>query len=308
MSAKRDPDEDDDDDEPESYLEEDEEEEEEEDDDDDDDEDDEDDEDDFHPGDDEEEEEEHVEPSTFLEGILSIDPEQKLHFKGDRFHLQSTAAVPWNLLDQSIKPKENSIVFDMTGPCDVALLNQNEANGDADAESSKKPTPRNLKVTVTVADSSDQTNGTSKRLKSSGDDDDEKRPASILYHLHAIEVIGEGTPSLEFQCSFHPLQTTELSVQWQVRIAQPTSAAAAAVAAPVAAAAARSTLAGYGYDDDDEDVEEDEAIDHNELIALHEDAGLSVDALRKRYRGEPDNAGDLKKAKGDDEDDDDIEF
>jgi hypothetical protein len=300
MSAKRDPneDEDDDDDEPENYVEEDEEEDEEEDD-----------EDDFHPGDDDEEEEENVEPSTFLEGILSIDPEQKLHFKGDRFHLQSTVAVPWNLLDQSIKPLEKSIALDMTGPCDVALFNQDEANGDTDAESSKKPTPRHLKVTVTVADSSDHTNGTSKRLKSS-DDDDEKRPASVLYHLHAIEVSGEGTPSLEFQCSFHPLQkTTELSVQWQVRIAPPTSATVAAVAAPVAAAAARSAVAGYGDDDDDdEDVEEDEAIDHNELIALHEDAGLSVDALRKRYRGEPDTSGGLKKAKGDDEDDDDIEF
>jgi hypothetical protein len=46
-------------------------------------------------------------------------------------------------------------------------------------------------------------------------------------------------------------------------------------AAPVAAAAAVA--------DEDDDDDADEELDYDELMALHEDAGLSVDDLRKRY-------------------------
>jgi hypothetical protein len=74
---------------------------------------------------------------------------------------------------------------------------------------------------------------------------------------------------------------------------------------PVVAAA----VAASNEDDDDDDA--DEEVDYNELIALHQDAGLSVADLRKRYHGgTPDeDQGETKKPKiQEDESDDEYGF
>lgn len=72
-----------------------------------------------------------------------------------------------------------------------------------------------------------------------------------------------------------------------------------ATASPaVAAAAARPAL-------DEDDEEPDEGVDHNELLALHEEARLPVQTvLQQTYEGEPPT----KRARQDDDDDDDAEF
>ena len=67
--------------------------------------------------------------------------------------------------------------------------------------------------------------------------------------------------------------------------------------------------------DDDEDVDVDEnGVEYEELIALHQDAGLDVAELRKRYRSsaENDHGKDKKRVKSapetSDDEDDDIGF
>lgn len=262
----------------------------------DDEDDDEDEEEDFVPGDDDEDNDDDAEDLPVLDGMLSLDPAQKLHYRGSGFHFQSAAAVPWNMLDANVKPAESgSCSLEMTGPCDV--FESNEVSGSTAAR--KKPTPRKLQVTFTVADQSGMVVGKSEAVD---DGDDGKRP-TIAYQIFGCE-ISDAAARFEFRGGFFPTDGKEIKLLCQVRMA---------VDAPVAAAAAPAAVAAGIDDDDDDNIQDadDDGVDYDELIALHADAVLSVDALRKRYRDGAAN-GDEKAAKkdraGNDDDDDDIEF
>jgi hypothetical protein len=147
MSAKRDPEEDD-----EAEYNEDDDEQDEEDDD----------EDDFIPGADVESEgdedyddDQDEEAVPFLDGTLSIDDMNKLHFRGDGFHLQSSTSVGWNLLDRSVQPTQPSCTVEMVGPCDVVAGGDSEGTGTTapsvpSQPPNRKGTPRKLQVTFTV--------------------------------------------------------------------------------------------------------------------------------------------------------------
>jgi hypothetical protein len=132
---------------------------------------------------------------------------------------------------------------------------------------------------------------------------------------------------MEFQGGYHPGNGKRLSLVCRVRMvaSKPASAMAAAGAAAGAAskpaAAAAASAAAHRVDDDDEDEDYDDAddeVDYEELIALHEDAGLPVDTLRKRYHSgaatvEDQEDNGKKKAKptpksGYDDDDDDSDY
>eukprot|EP00545_Synedropsis_sp_CCMP1620_P012111 CAMPEP_0119007034 /NCGR_PEP_ID=MMETSP1176-20130426/2721_1 /TAXON_ID=265551 /ORGANISM="Synedropsis recta cf, Strain CCMP1620" /LENGTH=343 /DNA_ID=CAMNT_0006959093 /DNA_START=110 /DNA_END=1141 /DNA_ORIENTATION=- len=149
--------------------------------------------------------------------------------------------------------------------------------------------------------------------KSTGEDDGKKRaskPAAAASQV--FTVFGRG-PGWEIYGDFSsPSSTTnngsdagsvDLVCRYQ-------TVAAAAGAAGAGAAAAKV--------EDDDDVDVDEGVDYNELIALHEDAGMPVTEVRKRYRSSDSKevaSADAKRTKtvsdeddDDDHDDDDIGF
>jgi len=296
-----------------------EEEEEEEDDDDSED----DDEADFVPGANYEEEDDSVVP--LMDGHLFLKDDQ-LHFQGPGFHLttaavteasaaaaatNSTAESPsWNLLSRLEKPKETRCNLRMEGSCDI-METGNTIH-------------RKFDVTVSLQDPAAATaNGSGKspaRLKGGDDRDDQDSklpPYSYSVFGHQLDS-ASGCDSMEFQGAYHPGDGKRVSLVCRVRtvVAKPAATAAATGVRPAAAAAA-----AHRVDDDDDDDDDDDAdseVDMEELIALHEDAGLPVDALRKRYHNGGDNGHDddgegKKRAKpapkvDDDDDDDDYGF
>jgi hypothetical protein len=299
--------------------------------------DDDDEEDDFHPGgdddddddeeyDDEEDDNEDDTDVSYLDGALTYDVEgQKIHYKGHGFHLESDP-VTLNILDKACKPpSDNKLTTTMIGPCDTITA---ESSG-------RKPTPRKIKVTFMIA----EPNGEGillKKMKGDEEDNDEgeKKP-SVYYQVYGSE-IDNPEHGIEFKGGFAPIfggGTTEIRLLCQVRMSNPTSkqtslATTATTTNTTTAAVAVGKGRNYENDDNIDDVDED-GIDHNELIALHEEAQLSTEALKKRYRGPSidDTNGDgnndeqlLKtkmyagnskkkyKSNDDEDDDDDIEF
>jgi hypothetical protein len=135
---------------------------------------------------------------------------------------------------------------------------------------------------------------------------------SLFYNVYGRQI--DARETLEFRGGYSPSNGKEATLICQVRTAPtvPNLPAVAAAAKPAATAAARVD----NEDDDEEDA--DDAVDYDELIALHEDAGLSVDDLQKRYRGKDDNTSASPSKKGkpapkdydedDDDDDDDYGF
>lgn len=243
------------------------------------------------------EDEEHDDPRVFiLDGKLFI-KDQHLHFQGPTFHFVSKESPSWNFLDDnstaiasstasstitSTTNKNTStqdiMTLHMMGPCDVMSTS-----------SHSKPTPRQMLLRV-------------EKQQPVGKSEDGEGPA-FYYQVQAeqIDVQADGGDRLEFQGKLYPGSD---NLVCQARLVQPSAVATmAAAAAPTK--------------EDEDDALEDEDLDVNELIALHEDAGMSVDDLRKRYRqssGTEDINGDQgKRAKmappqDDDEDDDDYGF
>lgn len=242
---------------------------------------------DFVPGVDEEDEEEEVLP--LMDGQLTLDEDSRVQYKGRGFNLTSVQPAGWNLLDSAVKPLEKSVTLEMHGTADVPI-------------SSGKPTPRKVSVTWSVQDRPDG----AMAGKSSNDDDDAKAP-SVYYQVSGRQMDVDSGDSLEFQGGYHPTRAPSsagVSLVCQVRMISSKASSITAAKLPGAAAAPN-------VDEDDDDDEGDDDVDHDELIALHEDANMSVEALRKRYQsnGEEDTMGSAKKrAKPTDDDDDDYGF
>jgi hypothetical protein len=259
------------------------------------------DEDDFHPDDDDDDDNEEDEDEggvSYLDGSLSYDGERRIHYKGIGFHLESVSAVSWNILDKSNTPQNDSLVVEMIGPCDVV----------SDESSSRKPTPRKIRTTFVVSDpKQDQ----SQHFKNAADNDESEKQPSTIFQVYGNE-IGNPGHSIEFKGVFSPVSDgKEVKLLCQVRTTD---------ARPAVEVAAVAAGKNNRDDEDDDDIDED-GVDYNELIALREDASLSVDALRKRYRsqGQQDDHqngeenGTKKSNVGktkydDDDDDDDVEF
>lgn len=277
------------------------------------DDDDDDDEVDFEPDDDaDDEEHEAVAASTaaethFLDGTLRLDCECKLHYKGKGFHLQSVKKIDWNMLDRIVKPKAtDDLSLEMVGHFDIP---------DDAEKSDRKPTPRKLKVAWTVTEPS--VDGKTAILKNGrGEDGDGKMP-SWFYQVYGCEMSDtRGTARLEFKGGYHPTDGNEVSLLCEFRmIKEPVADSAAMPPTAMAAAAAAGAAGGDSEDEDDYSDDAEDEVDYDELIALHEDAGLSVEALRKRYQedvnGETQASHEIAKKKRkptEEEDDDDIEF
>ncbi|KAG7345124.1 hypothetical protein IV203_032655 [Nitzschia inconspicua] len=99
---------------------------------------------------------------------------------------------------------------------------------------------------------------------------------------------------ITFRGAYRPPRTTvdQLWIISSVVVEEPTTTSTAAAtggtagaAAPAAAAAARKRGRN---DDDDDSVDGNGGVDYQELIDLHDDAGLSTEELRQRYYGTDD--------------------
>ena len=278
--------------------------------DDDDDDEDEDDEAEFVPGHDddndgEEEEEEEIVP--LFDGVLSISAQdQILHYRGEGFHLSSVEAVKWNMLDANAKrpPGSNMYTIQMEGPCDVET-------------GSVKRTHRKLEVTWSLQETIVNGNGKIPAMAKKGDEDEEEEETkvpSVVYRVYGRQIEATKGEILEFRGGYSPPSdgsSKEVSMVCQVRIVKSTPSVATVATGKPAAAAAAARVDTTDDDDDDEGE-----VDYEELIALHEDAGLSVDALRKRYRGGQgaieESSSPVKRGKpmpdDDDDDDDDDDY
>jgi hypothetical protein len=224
-------------------------------------------EDEFVPGyDDDDEEDGAIVP--LLDGILSLDQENMLHYRGDGFHLVSTKPIDSNLLSSATKPANNVYAFVMEGPCDIESV-------------SGTPTHRTMDMTWSVQDSREAFLSPSQGKRAKQDDDEEeenKKAPARFYSVYGKQADGGKGESLELQGGFSPTaQGNDINLVCQVRIVSTHPQTAVAAATPVAAARVDNEV-------EDDDDEADDGVDYDELIALHEDAGLSVEELRRKYR------------------------
>ena len=265
---------------------------------DDDDDDDDDDEAEFQPGMDEEEEEDEddypqedeEEDAIVWKGKLSF-VDGKLHYagktsEGDYFDLSSPQPLYWNwkcptATKERDEHRMRSLVFE-GAPSNVDMTltaNKPQAAGSATGEEDGK-------------------------MSAKMPPDDGKKKASSKAAAKVYTVYGQGS-GFELYGELPP--GDDDGVQLECRYQKVSAAPAAAASASAAA---------VSDDDDIDDV--DEGVDYNELIALHEDAGMPVGELRKRVRrGADTDEASTKKPKctppdeeedDDDDDDDDIGF
>lgn len=230
-----------------------------------------------------------------LDGVLYFGAQHALHYHGEGFQLAASESTSWNVLDANVKPVSDQCEVVMTGPCDFETAGA-------------KATPRKFKVTFTVSEPP-TTNGSNEHITKSTrgksviqhveeDGKNDSKSSGLYYKVFGSQIESNGGDLMEFLGGFYPPSTQEekVSLVCQVRMipALTNPAAISAVeiekAAPTAAAAAAAPSSAAALIDDeedgDEDEEADEEVDYNELIALHEDAGISVDDLKKRYRDE----------------------
>jgi hypothetical protein len=282
---------------------------------------------DFVPGDDETDEEEGTIVPLF-HGTLSMDHDKHVHWRGEGFNLTSVEAVPWSLLDRTAEPPWAHTTTTTTTNTSTGSNNNNsqgaacctiQMEGPCDIETgSGNPTHRKMEVTWSFKDPKQHSGrngdlpipaGAKKGDDDTDNDDEEENGPSLYYKVYGRQIGTTKGEIIEFQGGYAPnSSSSEVSLVCQVRVvASQPAAAAAALEKPPAAAAARVD------DTDDDDEEADEQVDYDELIALHEDASLSVDALRKRYRGEPGPEASAQKKRGkqmpnDDDEDEDYGF
>jgi hypothetical protein len=231
-----------------------------------------------------------------LDGILSIDQENILHYRGDGFHLASVKPLDCNLLSNATKPANNVYAFVMEGSCDIESV-------------SGTHTHRKMEMTWSVQDSREAFLSPSQGKRADDDDDEEdnKKAPALYYSVYGKQTDAGKGESLELQGGYSPTaQGNEINLVCQVRIVSTHPQVPAAAATPVAAARVDNEV-------EDDDDEADDGVDYDELIALHEDAGLSVEELRRKYRTaesaeSPSKRPKTQEKEQDDDDDEDYCF
>jgi hypothetical protein len=302
-------------------------------DDDDDDDDDDEDEDEFIPGADDDDvvesdsdnEDDAIVP--LIDGILSLDQSQKLHYRGDCFHLVSTESVQWNLLDGTKRPLTSIYEFQMEGDCDIGSNQNNCCRSDSiisGLEENQKLNCKKFHVTWSVQSPEDVvlhndnkrgTNGKAKLKRGDDDDDyvDQKLPAFVCHvymkEIHTTE--SKETSVVELNGACNPILDDSNSVNLACRVVFSPISNNSSVAMSPNRATAASASKRRRHDSDDDDYNSNDEVDYDELIALHEDAGLPVATIQKRYRGDAGGGATQKnifKSIPDEDDDDDIGF
>lgn len=282
----------------------------------------------FEPEDDDDDDEDDN-VAGILEGTLHYDEDKDvLHYQGDTFHLSAEMGcgkkksaddnqLIWNpLRDPPLSGNNKEATYQMKGTMSGTSGSKEDKD---DEEKDTKPAERIFNVTWTI-----RSEGAPVMGKSIGEDDDDeedgkqkaspKRPA-LFYNLVGKEVVKKTDNVLiQFEGGFYPPSSktaNKVPLNCQIQYVIPeTRASVAAAAVPIVAVA---TAAAASANDDDDD-EADEGMGYDELIALHEDANVNVEELKRRYQGGSTDNGDdegkpsaakkLKPAPKDDSDDD----
>ena len=265
---------------------------------DDEDDDDEDDDDEFDQDDDEDEED-----YILMKGTLSHHDGHlvyKGHILADTFELKSKP-LHWNMHhptasssdETNSPPRMRTIVMegnlgkDLTKVDLTLTVNESTSNGARKKDdSASKPTKS--------GDDDEKSPSKPAAAEAKTDGEDGKKPASVNGETGSVcSVFGRGSDAsgaFEFFGTLQPSHKHHVSLECQKRTV---------TKAPVAAAAAAAS-----NEDDDDDDDADEGVDYDELIDLHQDAGLSLTELRKRYNptAEEEKEPSKKKAKADESD------
>lgn len=313
----------------------------------DDDDDDDDDEAEFEPGhdddddDDDEDFEDEADDYVLMKGTLARH-DGRLIYKGhvlaDTFELKSKQhPLHWSLhhptktnADESSPPRMRTIpMHGMIGKYSAIVdltITRNDSNGD-----SVSLKPVGAVKNGDDDDDDDDDNGTmpaKPAAKTSDGHDDGKMPSKPplkdgkLLSLAAdgkkaapmdgtvYSVFGKGTDSsgaFEFFGSLHPSDARHHAIPLECQKRQ-------VLKKPVATTAEAAAVAAASNDDEDDDNDADEEeVDYDELIALHQDAGLSLADLRKRYHAtsspdDDEDQGERKKKKKTQEEESDDEY
>lgn len=261
------------------------------------------------------------EDDPFLQGHLHCKEDGKIVFDGESFLLTSEGAAPsFALYEPTL---EKPMVF--SGTLKGVPLKMEVKIFRHDPSAAIDPLEqRFLDQQAQMQASSEAAGG---RAKAGDDDEDEddakKAPASSLsgdnmksaagssdiYVFEASQVgIDKDGTTRKIRGIFRPASkaATRLFLMAIIQLSQAmTTSSGGGATKPVAASAARKR--GRGDDDDGDDGDDD--VGYQELIDLHDDAGLSTEELRRRYYGGDAGESKSKKPKAvavvDDEDDDD---
>lgn len=273
----------------------------------------EDEEDDFIPGmddgDDELEEEEEDEETDdavdnpTVKGTLRLDEQDKLQFQGDAVQLRATEALNANILLHTTS--SSSTNQQPTNRYETIMVGNLNPQPVVSSTRQKQP-PRRFHVTFTQESPPPPPS----MGKSDPNDQETKKPSArpfiywTVYGCEKTTSSNNPTPPMEFRGGFAPSSSesqsfVELTVQVRTMA---TTRATAAAALP---------------NDDDHHEADEEGIDYNELIALHQDAGLDLSTIKRRYQEQQQGSNHptaeepptkREKAPPSDDDDDDIEF
>lgn len=217
-----------------------------------------------------------------------------------------------------LKSKEPKIHWSCTHPTKTFADETNPPRTRTiDMEGTMGKNTVKLELTLSEQQQGTSANGNQKvaaKGKGNDEDDDGKMPSKPAaaaspskQPVNVYTVYGKGTDgsgSFEILGQLDPNTAEHHTIPLECRKRTVSTAPAAVAAAAVV--------------DEDDDDDADEGLDYDELIALHEDAGMSVEDLRKRYHSAAAETGNdddndakpaAKKAKTkEDSDDDDEEY
>lgn len=255
----------------------------------------------FQPGDDEEEDEDadfdqydddDDDEYDVMEGSLSLQNQRLVYqgkIKSQSFQLSSVnAPIYWKIHNATASseqqdidgsaPRMRTISMEGTFGSNKCKLDVTLTASSSQASDSTSP----VKKTGTEEEDGKVSAKKPAAAKSTGDDDDDaggKKPSSATTTSSTYRVFGKGSDAsgaFEFYgtLSGGKNNSDSIPLECQKRIvARPTAAvASAAAAAPT----------NHKEEDDNDDNVADEGVDVNELIALHEEAGMSLTELGKR--------------------------
>jgi hypothetical protein len=251
-----------------------------------------DDDDEFVPGSEEEEaDDDHDEGDNnshldVLNGKISVDSQGKLVLEGEGYHLQSTEAF---------EPSKNHSSLLLVGTWQLPGANPK-----------LKAPPRRIQLSLASAVNMGKRTGSEDEIN----DGNDGQTFDIQGTEEATTANSDETLQLFGQVVIGTKNPRAFSCRWR-RVAVNKTAI---VQSPQAAAAPKKNNNNKDNDDDEDCEDADDDVDFDELAALHEEARMSVDAvINKRYRegpaerkeeGSPAN----KRAKGETDDEEDIEF
>ena len=241
----------------------------------------------------------------YLQGHIFLNDDRKIVLHGDDVHLVSEESAPpsfslskpalenhiivsGTLKNATLKMEVKISKNDPTATIDP--LEQHFLDQQAVKQEKLETVPSNSKLPAGVKqgdDEEDQDENMKQAPKMSMGGGKKAAAVEDVYVFQATQIATDPSGSAQkIRAVFHPLpassSATSLYIMAVVRTSQadaPSSVAAAASPAKPAAAVSRKR----GRHDEEDEDDGDDGVGYQELIDLHDDAGLSTEELRRRY-------------------------